>query len=62
MMVVSHNDPNFASEKVIVILVRQLSIAEACPVTEGVVLLLQATETLAGQVITGATLSFLVMV
>jgi len=39
-----------------------LSVAVACPATDGAVLLLQATETLAGQVITGATLSFFVMI
>ena len=62
MMVESHGVPDFVSEKVMVILVWQFSVAEACPVTDGAVLLLQAAETLAGQVITGATLSFLVMV
>ena len=62
MMVESHGVPDFVSEKVMVILVWQLSVAAACPVADGAVLLLQATETLAGQAIKGATLSFLVMV
>ena len=49
--------PVITSERVKVIVPKQLSVAVATPVTEGVVSLVQVTEILGGQTITGGTLS-----